>query len=688
MITNKQTARVFSHLLPLTSYLSILLLLLTACSQQPSKEQAEKADQLMEDAHKAKDYPRLMMMADSLERDGSLSAAKAYYWRGYACDRTSHKRMAEFYYNTALKEAGTDDLDTYAKAASYLANLMTVRGEYERALNMAMPVAKQLEELQCDTTSDYVNLLIYIGCSQAGLGSAGETTADGFNKAYQKHMDNVKKNRTDAAYKDAIAGLINITYACNRTHNYRDALKWNARFSELLTEYEQRSGVSSSYVDKQQARYNLYQAQALEGQGKDDEAARAFDAFRNTQYAQTPEGRIMANDYLIAAERWGEAANNYQSLDALLGTEDVSYTLQNIEELVLKKYQVNLMAGRRDSAAAISMLLCDSLATAFDRAKRIDAEEQATIVSKVEELNDQQIADNRRHQYEMLGIAALLFFLIFGYIAYRRYHHHLLRKAHEELREDYPQVEAAATERSRTETEQRLAAAIQQRLAPAQLPQHPGLTLLVSQTPGIMAGGSFCDTLLNGDTLTFAVGSATGKGIDATTATAMAWAQFRTAAALNASPDRIVSAISDAIADGRQMPVKLFVGTLDLKSGNLSYCNAANCTPLVYNEEFTLLPDEQSQPAGAQSGYAYTASEATIAPKRLLFLYTDGATQAQDANHKPLGEKQLRGLALQAIKVDARPEPFFKNIQQTITDFTAGAPQSDDITLMVIGRKA
>ena len=203
-----------------------------------------------------------------------------------------------------------------------------------------------------------------------------------------------------------------------------------------------------------------------------------------------------------------------------------------------------------------------------------------------------------------------------------------------------------------------------------------------------MAGGSFCDTLLNGDTLTFAVGSATGKGIDATTAAAMAWAQFRTAAALNDSPDRIVSAISEAIADGKQMPVKLFVGTLDLKSGSLHYCNAANSTPLLYNEEFTLLPGEEGQPAGAQPGYAYTAGEATIAPGRLLFLYTDGAAQAQDAKHKPLGEKQLRGLALQAIKVNARPEPFLKNIQQAITNFTAGAPQSDDITLMVISRKA
>jgi sigma-B regulation protein RsbU (phosphoserine phosphatase) len=201
-----------------------------------------------------------------------------------------------------------------------------------------------------------------------------------------------------------------------------------------------------------------------------------------------------------------------------------------------------------------------------------------------------------------------------------------------------------------------------------------------------MAGGNFCDTIVNGDILTFAIGSAAGKGIGAATAAAMAWAQFRTAAALNTSPDRIVRAISEAIADGRNMPVKIFVGSLNQKTGILHYCNAGNSTPLLYNEEISLLPDEENQPAGAQSGYAYTASQATIAPGKLLFLYTDGVTEAEDANHKKLGEKQLRGMALQAIKLNARPEAFFKNIQKAVTDFTGGIPQADDLTLMVISR--
>ena len=681
MNTKKLMVGAVSFLLPLSTFLLI------SCGSNPSQEESAKADQQIEAAHKARDYQRLMQLADDLERDGSLTPAKAYYWRGYASDRTNHRRMAEFYYSTALKAAGDGDLEIYAKAASHLTNLMAVRGDYENGLKVATPVARRLEELLCDTTSDYVNLLIYIGCCQAGLGTSGENTADGFDKAYQKHLDNVKKNRTDDAYKDAIAGLINITYACNFTHDYRAASRWNGHFGELLNEYEQRPGVNPEYVDKQQARYNIYQAQALEGMGKTEEAAKAYDAFRTSQYSQTPEGRITANDYLIAAKRWGEAADNFQSLDVLLSEDQGGYSLDNIQEKLLKKYQANLLAGRRDTAVAVGMLICDSLAGAFQRAKEVDAVEQATIVSKVEELSDQQIATNRRHQLEMLALLGLLFLAIIGYVFYRRHHHYQLHLAHRELRKEYSELEASATERSRTETEQRIAAGIQQQIAQTTLPQHDDLALLVSQTPGTMAGGSFCGTILQGDALLFCIGSATGKGIGATTAAAMAWAQFRTAAAFTSAPEQIVTAISEAVADGRNQSVRIFAGALNLTTGLLRYCNAGNNTPLLSDEEISLLPCDDNQPAGTEPGYVYTAQEATVAPGKLLFLYTDGIAEATDANGKKLGDKHLRGMALQAVKINARPRPFYDNIVKAIDAYTDSTPQAEDLTLMVIGRK-
>ena len=673
--------RVFSLLFPLSSFL-----LLSSCGNKPSEEEMAKAEQLIEAAHKAKDFQRLNLLADSLEADGSLSQAKAYYWRGYASDRTKHLRMAEFYYNIALK-AATDDPEIYAKAASHQLNLMALRGDYENGLKLATPVVRQLEEQKCDSTSDYVNLLIYIGCCQAGLGNSGEATSDGFDKAYRKHLENVSKNRTDEAYKDAIAGLINIVYSCNHTGNFHDAMKWNGHLSEMLNEYEQRPGVNSDYVDKQQARYNLYQAQALEGIGKADEAAKIFDAYRTTQFAKTPEGRILANNYLISANRWEEAAENYQSLDAILGDGPDGYSLQNIEEMVLKKYQANLMAGRRDSAIAVSMLLCDSLVTAFQRAKEEDAKEQAVIVSKVEEMNNQQNKAARQQQYGILALIAFLFLAIIGYVFYRRYHHHQLHKAHKELRKEFNELEEVTSERTRVDTERGIAASIQQYIAHEPLSQHDNLTLLVSQIPGTMPGGSFYETILAGDSLLFCIGSATGKGVVAATAAAMAWAQFRSVAAFEHMPERIVTAISEAIADRKYMPVKLFVGSLNIKTGDFQYCNAGNCTPLLTDKDISILPDNGNKPAGLEPGIVYTAQETNIAPDKLLFLFTEGIVEAVDANGRKLGEKHLRGMSLQAVKLNAKAQPFYDNIIQAICGFTGNIPQADDLTFMIIGRK-
>ena len=79
-------------------------MLMTACSSGPTKEQSENAERAIETAHKQRDYDKLLILADSLEKNGCLSQAfEAYYWRGYASDRQKMYRMAEFYWKTALR---------------------------------------------------------------------------------------------------------------------------------------------------------------------------------------------------------------------------------------------------------------------------------------------------------------------------------------------------------------------------------------------------------------------------------------------------------------------------------------------------------------------------------------------------------------------------------------------------------
>ncbi|MBP5800083.1 MAG: SpoIIE family protein phosphatase, partial [Prevotella sp.] len=389
------------------------IILATACTNRPSKEQSAKAERMIESVHKARDFNRLIILTDSLEKAGCLTQAEAYYWKGYASDRMKKTRMAQFYWNTTLEAVGNsttkEDLDIYAKTACRLANLLSVKGDYKGALKIAVPAAQRLEELKCDTTSDYMNLLIYIGCCQAVSDNGGNDAEDGFKRAYQKHQENISNSHSDAAYKDAIAGLINIAYFCNYTKNYQAAMKWTGHFGEILNEYEQRTDVNTEYIDKQLARFDIYQAIALEGLGKKEEAAKVYEAFKGTMFSKTPEGKINGNDYLVAADRWNEAADNYSSLNTMLKQKESAISVDDIQELLLKKYQANLRAGRRDTAATVGMQICDSLDHALALAKQLDAEEQATIVENVELLTKQQEEVARQKQIWLFGALALLF---------------------------------------------------------------------------------------------------------------------------------------------------------------------------------------------------------------------------------------------------------------------------------------
>ncbi|MBO4718575.1 MAG: SpoIIE family protein phosphatase [Prevotella sp.] len=647
-------------------------MLATACSNEPSKEQSAKAERMIETAHKARDYNRLMTLTDSLENLGYLSQAEAYYWKGYASDRMKKTRMAEFYWKTALEatENSTkkEDLDTYAKTASRLANLLSVKGDYEGTLKIGVPAAQRLEELKCDTTSDYVNLLIYIGCCQAGAGNGDSDAEEIFKRAYQKHKDNISKAHSDAAYKDAIAGLTNIAYFCNQTKNYKAALNWTEHFGEMLNEYEQHSDVNAEYIDKQLARFDIYQAIALEGLGKKEEAAKVYEAFKATEFSKAPEGKINGNNYLVAAGRWDEAADNYSSLDAILSQKESSLSIDDIQELMLKKYLANLRAGRRDTAAAVGMQICDSLNHALALAKQLDAEEQATMVGDVELLTSQQAEKARKKQLGLFGTLALLFLGFIAYIFYSRRADRQLRRDHQELQKNFATLKDATTTSEREATELRVAHSLAE-TCPTVAPTLPkGFSLYASTIPTKGFGCSICDYLTRDGKLFFCVGDVEGQNVNASVAAAMIKAQFRTASAIETDPSHIVEVISKA----RQWAesVNLFVGVLDTETGKLNYYNAGHEEPVLLNNEITRLPALEQ--------------EMQMEKGMMIFLFNKGLLTAENKANKQYGENRLLGAALQAMKLDPRPEPFIAGITDNINTFIGDTELQADIAMLAI----
>ncbi len=649
----------------------VAAMLMTACSNGPTKEQSENAKRVIEMAHKQRDYDKLLALADSLEKNGNLSHAEAYYWRGYASDRLKMYRMAEFYWKTALEaceESTTpEDLKIYAMTASRMANLLSVRGNYDGTLKMGVPAANRLEELKCDTTSDYVNLLIYIGCCQSAT-NGGSDAEDGFNRAYQKHKENIENNHTESAYKNAIAGLINIAYFCNYTKDYQKAMKWIGHFGEMINEYEQRPDADKKYIDKQIARFNIYKAIAFEGQGKKEEAAAAFEDFKATEFSKTPEGKIQGNDYLAAAERWEEAVDNYHSLNELLDTQEKSMTLDDIHDLLLKKYEANLQAGRRDSAARVSMQVCDSLNNALALAKKLDAAEQATIVENVENVTEQHAMEARMKQMWLFGALILLFLGFVVYVYYQRHADRQLKKDHENLKKECARLEENVSSKEREQTELRLAHSLNStaKAAEAHLPQN--ITAYAQLTPTNTFGTSICDYHTMGDKLFFCIGDVAGNSVESSMAAAIAKAQFRTASMLQTEPQQIVEAISES--RNWNEPMTLFVGVMDMTSRMLKFYNAGHETPVIVGQEITRLDD--------------VSGEIEMAKGTMIYLFNKGVLTAENKDHKQYGENKMLGAALQAMKTDARPEPFVVSIEENLNKFIGDTQQENDIMMLAI----
>ncbi|MBO7130046.1 MAG: hypothetical protein J6W05_09790 [Prevotella sp.] len=166
----------------------------------------KEAEDMVYQAYLVKDYPRIIELVDSLKPLGNFSEGKACYWLGYAYDRMMQKRLAELYWRTgvAAVENSTDDEDVrvYAGITNRLTGLLSLWTEYEAALKVAIPATERLKSLGCDTTSEYNNMLIYIGCCQSRFGLSKDKTDSSLEEAYSAQLNNIKKYPNAISYRE------------------------------------------------------------------------------------------------------------------------------------------------------------------------------------------------------------------------------------------------------------------------------------------------------------------------------------------------------------------------------------------------------------------------------------------------------------------------------------------------------
>ena len=674
------------------SWLILLLvsMVLVSCDKEMRRDlKASRADSILFDVGVRMEYDSMLYLANRYEEQGLISELDANRWRGVAYYHQGHYRMSEIYYRKAIEcEVETDnDQLNYNKCARRLSELLLVKGDFEGSLQVAIPAVKKMDKSGIGSDIDYAILLNNIGCCQLNLGQDDEAK-ESFLTAREHYANRWQSDSTSRGFQEAVLGTVYTSMAYINTRRYQESIYWIDRTEMLLDKYRQRRDARKDYFDEYQGRIDIMRAVAKQGLGKSDEAEEAYRAFLKTDYAKTGQGHINANDYLVMAKRYQEAAENYRYLDQTMENWGMEASLDNIQLYMLPKFWANKEAGRRDSARVAAEKVLMVLDSAITSQKNSATAELATIYDtqgKEQEILQKQ-ADLSRQRMWTTAIALLLIILfLIIYSFHKRRSTHRLRVAHEKLQVAYDQLEEATAHRERIESELRIARDIQMSMVPNIFPDREGLDIYAKIEPAKEVGGDLYGYLLMGDELYFCLGDVSGKGVPASLFMAQATRLFRTLATQHMMPAEIATRMNAALSEDNDqgMFVTMFIGRIDLASGAMDFCNAGHNPPFLTDagggQFLEMLPNA---PIGLWPGLEYDGERLEDISGRMLVVYTDGLNEAENRQQEQLGDDRLLDILETMPRCSAKE--VINLLYEAVQQHRDGAEPNDDLTIMSI----
>ena len=242
--------------------------------------------------------------------------------------------------------------------------------------------------------------------------------------------------------------------------------------------------------------------------------------------------------------------------------------------------------------------------------------------------------------------------------------------------------------KSRMDGELRVARDIQMSMIPTAFlsaPEWTDVDMSGLVVPAKEVGGDLYDFYERDGRLFFCIGDVSGKGVPAALVMSATRGLFRSASAHEKSPQRIVSVMNESMMDTNEnnMFVTCFLGVLDLATGHLRYCNAGHNAPVrLHAGAATFLDVVPNLPLGVEPGMQFEEQETDLAVGEGLFLYTDGLTEAENADHALFGEDRLLENALRLGGETA--DGMVKSMAAAVEAHCRGCDPSDDLTMLVV----
>lgn len=238
-----------------------------------------------------------------------------------------------------------------------------------------------------------------------------------------------------------------------------------------------------------------------------------------------------------------------------------------------------------------------------------------------------------------------------------------------------------------------VASQIQLSILPRIFPPFPDCTdkldIAASMHAAKDVGGDFYDFFrIDDDHIGFVMADVSGKGIPAAIFMAVSRTVIRTTAIQGMSPSACIARSNTLIAkeSSNGMFVTVFYGIYNVKTGEITYCNAGHNSPFILKENGKVeeLPMSTNLIVGIMEGFEFEEGRCQLEQGDTLFTYTDGVSEAMDVNLKMFGEDRMKA---SLAKVPHHTcQQIIDTMKGDVADFTIGAEQSDDITMLALKR--
>ena len=229
------------------------------------------------------------------------------------------------------------------------------------------------------------------------------------------------------------------------------------------------------------------------------------------------------------------------------------------------------------------------------------------------------------------------------------------------------------------------ARAVGEALLPKSIPEVRGIEIATTTQPLRTLSGDYFDVLRLGENkLSLSIADVTGKGVPAALLMSNVQASVRALAEESPEPGELTRKLNRSVC--RNATPGKFVTfcycTVDMGTRKVAYTNAGHCAPILVRADGEIA---RLEAGGAVLGvfpeWPYEQGEASLAPGDRLLLFTDGITEASNAQDEEFGEERLAQLA--SVLRDRSAHELKNRILQAISIFTGGRAQ-DDATLVVV----